>query len=478
MKNITFEHNQKRKAQRVETPLSLIYNGVSYKTLDWSISGISILTAEDIPFEKEKTYSIQLAIPMGDSSIVLPLTVLCRNIVENKKIGFEFVELTLSNKRILRHYIGLYIDGKLENIEDIIGDLSSLQVESPINEAIMLSDEEHSKLKKLLSYKTYLYFGLGITLLIGALLLIIYNSTINYSGRGVSIGNSISYKSPVSGIIVDNFILEGQQLKDKELLFTVKDTTSKNNSGFGFGLKATNEDEINEYNRKIKEKELRSLLLIKKKYIADQKDLEILYSNNFENAKSLYKDRLVTINDLNLAKIRYVSLSKQFPLQSSILRLKTEIELLKIKKKSIVVSGGNHEEFQKIIAHSDGFSKFVFKNKGDIVDFGQTVIVEETNDPSYGIVRVRRQDSIDFNINQKVYIYSVSLNKTIEGYISDLSYSSDNLESRLQADSNQVLLRINYVNKDSLPLDSRIKVWIVNDNSLFLPAFNLLLFGM
>jgi len=158
--NIYFKKNQKRKAQRVKTPLSFIFNNKTYKTFDWSITGVSILVndldEEDSPFIINQSYKIQLVIPIGENSIVLPLTVICMNIIESKKIGFEFSELSISNKRILRHYIGLYIDEKLDNIEDIIRNLSTIKMESPINNFIMLSCEEHDKFKKN-TFKTHKY---------------------------------------------------------------------------------------------------------------------------------------------------------------------------------------------------------------------------------------------------------------------------------------------------------------------------------
>ena len=53
--------------------------------------------------------------------------------------GFDFHELSARNKRVLRHYIELSVDGKLGDVEDIVAVASSPITSSPIELPLNLS---------------------------------------------------------------------------------------------------------------------------------------------------------------------------------------------------------------------------------------------------------------------------------------------------------------------------------------------------
>ena len=123
------EPNYARKAQRVDLPLLVQINGKSYKAKDWSLSGVGILDLE-ITFEKDRKIDCMLVLPLQDAHFSLPASIVIKN-VRGNITGCEFADLAPRNKRVLRRFIELAIEGQLDNVEDLIA-VYSEPVISPI----------------------------------------------------------------------------------------------------------------------------------------------------------------------------------------------------------------------------------------------------------------------------------------------------------------------------------------------------------
>jgi hypothetical protein len=140
------EPNYKRKAQRVDLPLLVQVANKVYKTQDWSLLGAGILHF-DVKFEKNKEIDCKLILPLQDSSFSIPAKIVLKN-TSKDVTGCEFKNLTEKNRRVLRRYIELAIDGQIDNIEDFIAAHAEPVIQTPIQEALTFEDKEALKLKK------------------------------------------------------------------------------------------------------------------------------------------------------------------------------------------------------------------------------------------------------------------------------------------------------------------------------------------
>lgn len=120
---ISREANLSRKAMRVAIPLYVEIAGRNHAARDWSTTGVGLSDVEALPAEGDLVQA-RLSFPMLESTLLIPVQLAYRGLHDGVA-GFEFHNLSPRNRRILRHYIELSLDGKLGDVEDIVAAASS-----------------------------------------------------------------------------------------------------------------------------------------------------------------------------------------------------------------------------------------------------------------------------------------------------------------------------------------------------------------
>src|ERR1700712_5901426 len=133
---ISREANLPRKAMRVAIPLFVEVDGKNPAASDWSTTGVGLMDLDRVPAEGELMQA-RLSFPMLESTLLIPVQLVYRG--EHEGIaGFEFHELSARNRRILRHYIELSLDGKLGDVDDIVAVAALPAAETPVDAPLML----------------------------------------------------------------------------------------------------------------------------------------------------------------------------------------------------------------------------------------------------------------------------------------------------------------------------------------------------
>ena len=144
---ITHEPNYQRKAHRIDIPLFVLIDNETYEIKDWSTTGLQIKDKDNklkTTIKEDDEVFAKLILPTGNSSIILNLYITLRNA---KYLGFEITNIDDKNRRVLRHYATLAIEGNAHRLEDLAGSLNMTNVETPIKEPISLSEEEYTKVE-------------------------------------------------------------------------------------------------------------------------------------------------------------------------------------------------------------------------------------------------------------------------------------------------------------------------------------------
>jgi len=143
----TIESNQMRRAHRVTVPLTIVINKQAYRAKNWSMTGAGI---EDFVPDMEigETIDASIVLAMQDAKLEISVTLELK-VKREDSSGFEFIKLSEKNKRILREFLELSIEGRLDQTDALISIYNEPIVDTPITESIVLSDAEESTLKQL-----------------------------------------------------------------------------------------------------------------------------------------------------------------------------------------------------------------------------------------------------------------------------------------------------------------------------------------
>src|SRR4051812_38816028 len=139
---ISREPNLPRKAMRVAIPLFVEIDGHNHAAVDWSTTGVGLSDLQRLPQEGELVQA-RLSFPMLESTLLIPVQLVFRG-AHDGIAGFEFKDLSARNRRILRHYIELSLDGKLGDVDDIVAVAALPAAETRVNGPLMLQGSSAS----------------------------------------------------------------------------------------------------------------------------------------------------------------------------------------------------------------------------------------------------------------------------------------------------------------------------------------------
>lgn len=154
MSIITSKCNYQRNSHRIDLSMLVEIDGEVYKIKDWSLLGFGLLDF-DAELEKGDKVSARCTLNMPESSITIKVEMeFCR--LNHGVAGFSFIELSPKHRRVLRHYTEMAIEGKLDNIEDLVSIVTIPTVDTSIENALTLSDLETESLPRQFKSRNYL----------------------------------------------------------------------------------------------------------------------------------------------------------------------------------------------------------------------------------------------------------------------------------------------------------------------------------
>lgn len=462
MSLITNEYNYKRKSHRVDLPLVVEIGGEQYAALDWSLGGVGIADFSLDSVEDKEKISAHIILPMPDS--VVSLRVFLGFVSQRgKKTGFKFVDLSPKHRRVLRHYIELSIEGKLENLEDLVAIVSSPQVASPIQEALNLSDMEEESLVRKFRQRSYLSILLAVFFLGGSAGIIFYNTMYRISTTGMISGTIRPVSAGCTGMVKEVFVSSGDIVKEGQELFAVEDDK-------GSTLMLKKEEDIADTQEKLD--------YISARYIPEEtpllRDLLEDYEENrriYNEAELLFQEGGITRKDLHLAKS--YSLRSKVAYDRSLNahkeryhRQQAEILILTKKRKRLERELVDHSLESTVCLGVSPVSGKVFKlekRSGDYVTANDTMGLLNMDTTPNIIIKLRSADALKIEIGMAASIYAPSLKTKYEARVAAIGYSAiSGIPSlTLETSLNETLVKLNFVDPSvRFPVNSRVGVWI------------------
>ena len=509
---IKLEANQQRKAHRLHIPIIANIGDRNYKVIDWSVTGIGLFVDEN---DSLQSYEIGskidaiLILPTSESSIMLNIELTLKvKIASKHTFGFEISHILEKNKRVLRHFASLAIEGDENTIENLTTDLFLQNTTSPIIEPISLVEEETKKLRVNFTKKVIIYFFLSFFLFSVIGLTLIYNYIVISSDYALVTGNSQVYKASKKGEVSKIFVKQSQKIEKGMALYEVTNTRE---------ILDLNTKEMYFKNLKQKLQDIKSLLRVYtngvKHINALEKESERLDFKSldeektfFIRAKKLYDRRLITFSHFQEIKKNYQNivdkyknrtlqnnktlLNKQLDTESKLLVFNEKILLVKERENSLklqieelrneLIYLKKSEKSSITVAFEKGTVHSINVQEKELVDYKDIVLITQNNTKSYILARLKDKDISTLRIGQKVIVESHNYNKKYLAKLSILGCLTVDTSTKMMADisKGETPVRIDFVDDNvAFDLNEQVQVWIMNDNNLIYDYFESFLFN-
>ncbi len=455
------EPNYSRKAQRIDLPLLVQIDGQTYKTKDWSLAGVGILDL-GLPFELDKTIDCRLILPLEGANFVLSAAVEMKN-KRGNIIGCEFKDLTPKNKRVLRRFIELAIEGSIDNVEDFIAAYSEPVFETPIGEALALEEKEAVKIKKTFLKKSlaFLFVGVVVALVIGYTT--VYNLQYKIFSTGVVTGNFIKITANNSGIL-DKIHTHIHEIVDPGLVLFDMMTTEEGGRTRSTGPAVIDpEDEIRA-----------GFVPFVSDVIDTLKERAESKQREYKDAVVLYEQRLITLKDYNLVYNNYLRAKVDYEHEKNLVERENRQRLDKIralgqKFKTINTPFLETAAVPSLIRRTSSIEGAVYRiehSEGEFVHPDDTVMVLVSREKPFVVLKLHSRDIYKVKINDQARIYSKYKDISYRGKVTQIGYAAVNADATISQETslNESLIKIEFLDDEiAFPLNSRVEVRIRRD---------------
>lgn len=462
MSIITAEFNYQRNSHRIDLPMLVEIDGKVYKTKDWSLLGIGVLEF-DKELERGDKVTARCTLNMPESSISIKVEMEFRGL-NNGVAGFSFIELSPKHRRVLRHYTEMAIEGKLDNIEDLVSIVTTPTVDTPIEEALTLSDLETESLSHQFKSRSYLVIGLGVLFVVLLLATIFYNTMYRIQVTGLAVGNLERITANTSGVIMKVNVKEDAFVPKGTKLFSIKN------------LALLKELSIVSAKRQAKEKLLKSLQHDANVNMGAKllRSLKLQYNQRikeYEQAKKLFEQRIISFKDFNYIenqlqqsrtnhareyKAAEVAVKER---RAKINKLQAEIAGLK-KQEAAIKRAGAIRQVRSTIAGRIYRIEYV---PGAYVAPNDVVIILDKDVKPSVLIRLQDSDALKVRLGTVANVYVPFNDQNYDAKVVAVGYSSINSDATvtMEASLNETLIKLEFEDDNvRLPANSRVKVWI------------------
>lgn len=455
------ELNYLRKAHRVDLPLVIEIDGKNYKAADWSIAGVGV-EGLDMDLEVDQVISARCVLPMPDSFIALKVQLQMKN--RRKDVtGFEFYNITQRQKRVLRHYIESAIQGKIDNIEDLISVVTTPGLASPIEDALNLTELEAESLFKRFKAKSYVSIGLGIAFVITVMFVLFYNTVYRIHATGLISGNIERITANSNGIVKQVLIGRNAYIDAGTPLFTVEDP----NIAIELQNVQKSLDSIDDQIRSLNTKTERRV-----SGLVDSLRLKLKKKEQeYENARELFDKRIISIKDYSFVENQYHQAAVNYQrameeAQESRSSVTAEFDLLEREKLALLIQQDtllSRQAQQTVATPVKGKVFHVEHAVGEYVTPNDIMVLIEKNISPNVLLKLLTEDALKIRIGMDAAVYVPATDTEYSAKVIAVGYSSVNSQATVtqEASLNETLVRLEFVDKSvRLPANTRVKVWI------------------
>lgn len=455
------EANLPRKAMRVAIPLFVEIDGKNHAARDWSTTGVGLADLGRVPQEGELVQA-RLSFPMLESTLLIPVQLVYRGRHDGVE-GFEFKDLSPRNRRILRHYIELSLDGKLGDVDDIVAVAALPAAETPVEAPLMLQGAG-DVLPARSGARRLGAAVLGLAVLAVAAGLAWYNMTYELQGTGFVAGSIARVTANHEGQVARLLVQPGSRVEANAPLFAVENPQLRN--------------EVEALEQQVAALSAEQSRLAGARRMAEAGLLQALQRDfsqrqqELANARQLYENGVITQRDMLLVADRAQGVRQEYLRQVAEGASRTQsidssdvLNRMKLELAAKKVLLARQEADTVVRAPLRGKVFQVDRQAGEFVAAHDPVVLLETDVTPSVMLRLPDEDALKLKLGMPATIYVPFQDRKYGATVSSIGLASASANAPLtqEGGQNETLVRIDFDDKRvRLPANARVNVWIRN----------------
>ena len=461
---ISREANMPRKAMRVAIPLFVEIAGTNHAALDWSTTGVGL---GDVgrSFEPGDLLHARLSFPMLESTLLIPVQLVYRSTHEGV-LGFEFHDLSPRNRRILRHYIELSLDGKLGDVEDIVAVAALPGGETPAQAPFMLGSSMPAAAAAHSPQRSRLWGAAlaGFAVLAVGAGIVYYNLTYQLEGTGFVSGSIARVTANHDGRVGRLLVEPGSKVEANTPLFAVENPSLRNEIDAleqQVARLGTEQARLAAARRQAEAGLLNSL----RRDWAEREGELANARRLLESGAITQRDMLVVSNQVSDGRVNYLRQVAEGATRSQSLENSDAASRLRLDlatKKMLLA----RQEAERIVrAPVRGKVYHVDRQPGEFVAAHDPVVLLEADVTPSVLLRVPNDDALKLKLGMPAQIYVPYEDKKYLATVSAVGLSAATAHAGVAQEGglNETLVKLDFQDKKvRLPANARVNVWIRN----------------
>ncbi len=458
---ISREANLPRKAMRVAIPLFVEIDGKTHPARDWSTSGVGLSDLEKTPAEGEVVQA-QLSFPMLESTLMIPVQLLYRSAHDGVH-GFEFHDLSPRNRKILRQYIELSLDGKLADVEDIVSAAAFPATAAGSQAPLALGSAPLARRP----HRARMVGSMlaGIAVLAAAAGIGYYNLTYQLEGTGFVSGSIARVTANHDGQMGRMLVEPGARVEANTPLFAVDNPQLRN--------------EIEALEQHVAQLGAEQSRLAGARRAAEAGLLQSLRGDwaarqaELANARKLFESGAITQRDLMMVnnqvqdlRVNYLRQVAEGATRTQSLENSDAVQRMRLELAAKKVLLARQEAERVVRAPVRGKVYHVDRQPGEFVSAQDPVVLLEADVTPSVFLRVPNDDALKLKLGMPAQIYVPYQDRKYEATVAAVGLSAATASAAAinqEVGQNETLVKLDFDDRTvRLPVNARVNVWIRN----------------
>jgi multidrug resistance efflux pump len=458
---ISREANLPRKAMRVAIPLFVEIAGSSHPARDWSTTGVGLSDLATVPAEGE-VVEAKLSFPMLESTLVIPVQLVYRSTHEGVH-GFEFHDLSPRNRKILRQYIELSLDGKLADVEDIVSAVALPATAAASQAPLALGGRPVAQR----SHRARMVGSVlaGLAVLAAAAGIGYYNLTYQLEGTGFVSGSIARVTANHDGQMGRLLVEPGARVEPNTPLFSVDNPNLRNEIDALEQHVAQLTGEQSRLASARRQAEAGLLQSLRRDWSSREAELA--------NARKLYesgaitqRDMLMVANQVQDVRVSYLRQVAEGATRTQSLDNSDAVQRVRLELAAKKVLLARQEAERIVRAPVRGKVYHVDRQPGEFVSAQDPVVLLEADVTPSVLLRVPNDDALKLKLGMPAQIYVPFQDRKYDATVAAVGLAATTASTAAlnqEVGQNETLVKLDFQDrKVRLPANARVNVWIRN----------------